>query len=124
MQFIDTAKEISRIFTKIFKYEVINSLLLDLESEMYQLNHLLTEQRSLLTSLYNTSILGDDSHLVVEPGSNKDDTEEKKEEIRKQKLIALKDKIKGCSVSNYTLFYLIIFKNLKLFVACIRYAAS
>lgn len=66
---------------------------------MYQLNHLLTEQKSLLNSLYNTSILGDDGHVVVETDTTKDDSEEKKEESRKQKLLALKDRLKGCSVS-------------------------
>ena len=41
-QFIETAKEISF-----------------LESEMYQLSHMITEQRNLLTSLMETSILGE-----------------------------------------------------------------
>ena len=41
-QFIETAKEISF-----------------LESEMYQLSHMITEQRNLLQSLAETSILGD-----------------------------------------------------------------
>jgi ribosome-binding protein aMBF1 (putative translation factor) len=41
-QFISTAKEISF-----------------LESEMYQLSHMITEQRNLLQSLAETSILGD-----------------------------------------------------------------
>ncbi|KAI4465414.1 exocyst complex component 8 [Holotrichia oblita] len=92
MQFIDTAKEISH-----------------LESEMYQLNHLLTEQKSLLNALYNTSILGDDSLVVVETDTSKDDSDEKKEEIRKQKLLALKEKVKGSShlidVPNRKLLY-------------------
>lgn len=66
---------------------------------MYQLNHLLTEQKSLLNSLYNTSILGDDSLVVIEADFSKDDSEEKKEEIRKQKLLALKEKISGSSVN-------------------------
>lgn len=42
MQFIETAKEITH-----------------LESEMYQLSHLLTEQKSLLEVVANTNILGD-----------------------------------------------------------------
>lgn len=42
MQFIETAKEITH-----------------LESEMYQLSHLLTEQKSLLEVLATTNILGD-----------------------------------------------------------------
>jgi hypothetical protein len=41
-QFIETAKEISY-----------------LESEMYQLSHMITEQRNLLTCLMETSILGE-----------------------------------------------------------------
>ena len=41
-QFIDTAKEISY-----------------LESEMYQLAHMITEQRNLLHELMDASVLGD-----------------------------------------------------------------
>lgn len=42
MQFIETAKEITH-----------------LESEMYQLSHLLSEQKSLLELLAHTNIIGD-----------------------------------------------------------------
>ncbi|XP_022904628.1 exocyst complex component 8 [Onthophagus taurus] len=79
MQFIDTAKEISH-----------------LESEMYQLNHLLTEQKSLLGALYNTAILGDDAYIVVEADLSKDNNEAKKEDLRKIKMMALREKIRNC----------------------------
>ncbi|KAI4465410.1 exocyst complex component 8 [Holotrichia oblita] len=52
---------------------------------MYQLNHLLTEQKSLLNALYNTSILGDDSLVVVETDTSKDDSDEKKKRGNKRK---------------------------------------
>lgn len=78
-QFIDTAKEISH-----------------LEGEMYQLSHLLSEQRTLLQDLYNTSILGDDTSVVVVE-SNQENSEEKEEEIRRQKLATIYEKVEGCS---------------------------
>ncbi|XP_017784758.1 PREDICTED: exocyst complex component 8 [Nicrophorus vespilloides] len=80
IQFIDTAKEISH-----------------LESEMYQLSHLLTEQRSLLNSLYNTSILGDDTTVAVEAESNEENSEERDEEIRRQKIACVLEKVEGCA---------------------------
>lgn len=58
MQFIETAKEISRTYSLklvIFKvkYKLYNIFwgFLDLESEMYQLSHLLIEQRNILSTL-------------------------------------------------------------------------
>ncbi|PSN36893.1 hypothetical protein C0J52_11426 [Blattella germanica] len=83
MQFIETAKEISH-----------------LESEMYQLSHMLTEQRSLLASLANTSLLGDkipsalDSDVAA--GTQSEDKEEKEEEERRRKLTAILEKVEGC----------------------------
>lgn len=75
------------------------NFILDLESEMYQLSHLLAEQRTLLSALYNTSILGDETPFILEVDSNKQLTEEKEEELRKQKLIAVMEKVEGCTVS-------------------------
>ena len=72
---------------------------------MYQLSHLLTEQKSLLNLLYNTSIIGEDIHYVIESDFNKIDKEERKEELRKQKLATLKEKIKGCHVSISSIHY-------------------
>lgn len=62
---------------------------------MYQLSHLLTEQKTLLNALYNTSILGDDSLIVIESDSKKN-KEEKDEEIRRQKLTTILEKVEGC----------------------------
>ena len=56
-QFIETAKEISH-----------------LETDMYRLSHMITEQRKLLTGLLETSILGDSVPLSHE--IDKDDTQE------------------------------------------------
>ena len=47
-QFIETAKEISY-----------------LESEMYQLAHMITEQRNLLLELMDSSILGDKVKYII-----------------------------------------------------------
>ncbi|KAF2880749.1 hypothetical protein ILUMI_25421 [Ignelater luminosus] len=79
MQFIDTAKEISH-----------------LESEMYQLSHLLSEQRSLLTFLSNTSVLGDETPLVLETDSSKQNGEEQEEEVRRHKLATILENVEGC----------------------------
>ncbi|CAH0556750.1 unnamed protein product [Brassicogethes aeneus] len=74
-QFIDTAKEISH-----------------LESEMYQLSHLLSEQKSLLNSLASTSLMGDNSNLT----RNKERSEEKIIEEQKQKTQSILEKVEGC----------------------------
>ncbi|XP_068216023.1 exocyst complex component 8 [Palaemon carinicauda] len=83
MQFIDTAKEISY-----------------LESEMYQLSHLITEQKSLLTSLLELSITGErgpgcaaQEMIEVDPQELK----EKRERENRKKLTGLLEKIEGCS---------------------------
>ncbi|RZB39025.1 exocyst complex component 8, partial [Asbolus verrucosus] len=77
MQFIDTAKEISH-----------------LESEMYQLSHLLSEQKSLLGALSTTSILGDETPVITEV-ENKDNANEQIEDNR-QKLASILEKVEGC----------------------------
>lgn len=83
MQFIDTAKEISY-----------------LESEMYQLSHLITEQKSLLTSLLELSITGErgpgsaaQEMIEVDP----QEVKEKRERENRKKLTGLLEKIEGCS---------------------------
>ncbi|KAG5870032.1 hypothetical protein JTB14_026613 [Gonioctena quinquepunctata] len=77
VQFIDTAKEISH-----------------LESEMYQLSHLLSEQKSLLSALSTTSILEDiiPVNLGQEDNLNQRDLEEE----NKQKLATILEKVEGC----------------------------
>ncbi|XP_076033752.1 exocyst complex component Exo84 [Oratosquilla oratoria] len=83
MQFIETAKEISY-----------------LEGEMYQLSHMITEQKSLLTSLLELSITGERG-----PGSaaqdmievNPQEIKEKRERENRKKLTALLEKVEGCS---------------------------
>lgn len=68
----------------------------DLESEMYQLSHLLTEQKTLLGALYNTSILGDDTPAVTETDTTKKNSEEKEAEMKRQKLVSIIEKVEGC----------------------------
>lgn len=66
---------------------------------MYQLSHLLAEQKILLGALYNTSILGDDTTKVVEKDVSKQTHEQREEEMR-QKLAAVYEKIEGCTVKH------------------------
>ncbi|KAL1491069.1 hypothetical protein ABEB36_011722 [Hypothenemus hampei] len=77
VQFIEAAKEISH-----------------LEGEMYQLSHLLSEQRSLLTSLMNSSILEDQTHIKVHKHEKMD--EQDVEEENKLKLATILEKVEGC----------------------------
>jgi len=89
MQFIETAKEISY-----------------LESEMYQLSHLLTEQRSLIVTLLENSILGDKApglrgvdtkpSLKLKTAANSLSFEEISKDGRKR-LTALLEKVEGCA---------------------------
>lgn len=74
----------------------------DLESEMYQLSHMLTEQRSLLSSLATTSILGDKIPSAVDSdgatGNSGEGEEQKEEEENRRKLAAILEKVEGCVV--------------------------
>ncbi|MPC31994.1 Exocyst complex component 8 [Portunus trituberculatus] len=73
---------------------------LDLESEMYQLSHLITEQKSLLTSLLELSITGERG-----PGSaaqemievNPQELKRMQNRENRKKLTGLLEKIEGCS---------------------------
>ncbi|KAJ1524811.1 hypothetical protein ONE63_009682 [Megalurothrips usitatus] len=85
-QFIETAKEISH-----------------LESEMYQLSHLLTEQRSLLSALASTSLLGSTNagtaaggENVNEPTTKPEQELQREDEERRRKLTAALEKVEGC----------------------------
>lgn len=69
---------------------------------MYQLSHLLSEQKSLLGALSTTSILGDESSIIPE-AENKENSNEQEE--RRQKLAAILEKVEGCNVRIY-IFYL------------------
>ncbi|ENN75228.1 exocyst complex component 8 [Dendroctonus ponderosae] len=77
VQFIDTGKEISH-----------------LESEMYQLSHLLSEQKSLLSALSATSILEDRTQVNFERNPKLDEHEI--EEENKLKLATILEKVEGC----------------------------
>nr|CAI5822840.1 unnamed protein product [Callosobruchus analis] len=77
VQFIDTAKEISH-----------------LESEMYQLSHLLSEQKALLSTLSSTSILEHSTYHSIENENKSDDANQ--EEETKQKLATILEKVEGC----------------------------
>lgn len=62
---------------------------------MYQLSHLLSEQKLLLGFL-STSVLGDDTPIVTETDVTKD-REEQEEELR-QKFAAISERVEGCTV--------------------------
>ena len=97
---------------------------------MYQLSHLLTEQRSLIVNLLDTSILGDKApglrgHAAAgdttkpEPFKTKfaavDDAINTDSQEGRKRLTALLEKVEGCAVSylllSITLFLLFKFFN-------------
>ncbi|PZC83476.1 exocyst complex component 8 [Helicoverpa armigera] len=79
MQFIETATEISH-----------------LEAEMYKLSHLLSEQRTVLTTLSHASVLGNENAISRESLDNHDVEAERAEEQRKNKLNLISEKVEGC----------------------------
>ncbi|XP_015601333.1 exocyst complex component 8 [Cephus cinctus] len=78
MQFIETAKEISH-----------------LESEMYQLSQLLSEQRSLLGALGTTRATGVVFEDVLESQEESSNNSISKEEEQKQKLVQILENVEG-----------------------------
>lgn len=82
MQFIETAKEISH-----------------LESEMYQLSQLLSEQRSLLSTLGTTRTTGLMFEDLSESQQDNNNDNITKEQEQKQKLIQLLENVEGAMVS-------------------------
>ncbi|XP_049879092.1 exocyst complex component 8 [Pectinophora gossypiella] len=79
MQFIETATEISH-----------------LEAEMYKLSHLLSEQRTVLTTLSHASVLGNENNISRESLDNTDLEAERAEEQRKNKLNLISEKVESC----------------------------
>ncbi|KAJ0173089.1 hypothetical protein K1T71_011265 [Dendrolimus kikuchii] len=79
MQFIETASEISH-----------------LEAEMYKLSHLLSEQRTVLTTLAHASILGNENAISRDSLDNHDLEAERAEEQRKNKLNTITEKVEAC----------------------------
>ena len=75
MQFIETAKEISRM-EKLFNCVQLNEILTwklclpDLESEMYQLSHLLIEQRNILSTLREQNSIEDTRDVLMDEPTN------------------------------------------------------
>jgi hypothetical protein len=79
---------------------------------MYQLSHMLSEQRSLLSSLTETSLLGIRATIVgpsgddaVSPGGD-----ESVEDAQRRKLASIIEKVEGCVVNIY---YIIQMEKLK-----------
>lgn len=67
---------------------------------MYQLSHLLSEQRLLLSSLADTALLADETPQkeIEDNIDTKESSEEREKENRKRKLAAILEKVEGCSV--------------------------
>ncbi len=78
--------------THLFKKNSQNPLsffkLSDLESEMYQLSHILAQQRNLLSSLRDETLLGDQKNVIdeKETGENEQDQNKKAISIIKEAL--------------------------------------
>lgn len=77
MQFIETAKEISRmthflsmIFIPNFNVKIHSFIHSDLESEMYQLSHLLIEQRNILSTLREQNSIEDARGVLMDEPTN------------------------------------------------------
>lgn len=64
---------------------------------MYQLSHLLSEQKSLLNSLASTSILEDSTPRNIEIENNVNEKDQ--DEESKQKIAAILEKVEGCKVN-------------------------
>lgn len=75
--------------------------LIDLEGEMYQLSHLLTEQASLLNSLASSSIVGEQNSNSGNDinGIKNDEIDNVVEEKRIQKLRNIMERVENCNVS-------------------------
>lgn len=74
---------------------------LDLEGEMYQLSHLLTEQASLLNSLASSSIVSEQiSNSGKVNGIQNTEIDNVIEEKRVQKLLNIMERVENCNVSN------------------------
>lgn len=77
---------------------------------MYQLSHLLSEQRTLLSSLAETALLADETPTVETDGSSEqpDMSEEQERDTKRRKLMAILEKVEGCAVSDYVRTYVYI----------------
>ena len=102
--FIETAKEISRkyILEKYFCLKLESKckaviFFLGLEGDMYQLSHLLSEQRSLLTTLATTSMFEDQKRIHLSETESKEDDDDA-DMKRRQALSDVAEKIEGCIV--------------------------
>jgi len=78
----------------------------DLEGEMYQLSHLLTEQSSLLNLLASSTIVSDQTSNSDKETNNmsNDKVDNVNEEKRIQKLLNIMERVENCAVSSYVLF--------------------
>lgn len=95
MQFIETAKEISRMMSFETWLDCSSMrFFADLESEMYQLSHILIEQRNLLSTLRDESMLDDQKYIIedqsVDPNVNEEQQNKKAIQLIKESLLGYK----------------------------------
>lgn len=79
---------------------------------MYQLSHLLSEQRSILSTLISTSIFQNQERLPMNDTETSKDEDENTKLRRKQALSDIAEKIEGCIVRCFKIFitpFLLIF---------------
>jgi len=112
MQFIETAKEISRNNLNCSQIQQIiyKLIFLDLESEMYQLSHLLSEQRDLLANLLDTSIVGNRT-VIMDKEKQPEEQKNKvvSEEEERRKLASIIEKVEGCVVNKFLIWVCSLF---------------
>lgn len=88
----------------------------DLEGEMYQLSHLLTEQSSLLNLLANSTIVSDQTANTDKETNDvsNDKVDNVNEEKRIQKLLNIMERVENCTVST-NLFIILLFGSIRYF---------
>lgn len=77
---------------EILVFLMISTHIADLESEMYQLSHLLIEQRNILSTLREENAVKDTKGLIAE---NETETEDKDEAQNKRVIQAIKESVVG-----------------------------
>lgn len=80
--FIETAREISRKSSHPVPYLLLQFLSQpDLESEMYQLSHILVDQRSLIEQIREETLLDDQKNVIGEPEAGETEQDQNKKAI-------------------------------------------
>lgn len=81
--------QVSRVFLRITNLSVNLRFVLDLESEMYQLSHILIDQKNILATLREELVM--DQKNVIEEQDPEDDEEQQ----NKKAIAAIKESLSG-----------------------------